>query len=146
MLLRFLLFLVITTSTMVVQGLDLAKGLVLFIGDDEPASNDTNLGLATNVSSEATSFYCGGVFVSRQHVLTTLDCALSTKRRQLTPTRMGLDRPQPRSSSVSTDIIIGKPWPPKKKFQLCVLLKTSYMLRNALQTPSRVAPLIRVQG
>ena len=39
------------------------------------------------------SWVCGGVLVSRSHVLTTHECALSTKKHQLTPRRVAAASP-----------------------------------------------------
>ena len=46
---------------------------------------------------------CGGVFVTRQHVLTTLRCALSTKRHQLIPRRLHGGRRSKASVSTEAD-------------------------------------------
>ena len=79
---RHLLILLIVSLGRLGQGLrssnryhDPRRSLVLFL--------DSN---GTIPSSE--NYKCGGAFVTRQHVLTTLQCALWSKRHQLRPWRL----------------------------------------------------------
>ena len=59
--------------------------------------------------NEENSTHCAGIFVTRQHVLTTLQCALTTKKLQLAPQRI-LPKPfiRRRRTSMSFDAITGK--------------------------------------
>ena len=61
--------------------------------------------LDANGTVPSEDYQCGGAFVTRQHVLTTLQCALWSKRHQLMPWRLHHFG----TSMSSTEVVSGKP-------------------------------------
>ena len=78
--------------------------LVLFKVNGTENTDNTD----ENTEAADTS-HCAGVFVTRQHVLTTSKCALATKKLQMKPQRL-LPKPftRRRRTSMSRDAITGK--------------------------------------
>ena len=81
------------------------SALVLFVNNNNGSSTIIPL----NEVNNATSSKCGGIFVTRQHVLTTSQCALKTKKLGLMPRRI-FPTPSLRRgrASMSRDVITGK--------------------------------------
>ena len=81
------------------------SALVLFVNNNNGSSTIIPL----NEVNNATSGKCGGIFVTRQHVLTTSQCALKTKKLGLMPRRI-FPTPSLRRgrASMSRDVITGK--------------------------------------
>ena len=81
------------------------SALVLFVNNNNGSSTIIPL----NEVNNATNSKCGGIFVTRQHVLTTSQCALKTKKLGLMPRRI-FPTPSLRRgrASMSRDVITGK--------------------------------------
>ena len=83
--------------------------LVLFkVNGTENTDNTDESTEPVSATADTTSL-CVGVFVTRQHVLTTSKCALATKKLQMKPQRL-LPKPftRRRRTSMSRDAITGK--------------------------------------
>ena len=84
--------------------------LVLFKVNGTENTDNTDADESTEpVSVSDITSLCAGVFVTRQHVLTTSKCALATKKLQMKPQRL-LPKPftRRRRTSMSRDAITGK--------------------------------------
>ena len=82
--------------------------LVLFKVNGTENTDNTDENTEAVWAADTTSL-CAGVFVTRQHVLTTSKCALATKKLQMKPQRL-LPKPftRRRRTSMSRDAITGK--------------------------------------
>ena len=83
--------------------------LVLFKVNGTENTDNTDENTESVSAAADTTSLCVGVFVTRQHVLTTSKCALATKKLQMKPQRL-LPKPftRRRRTSMSRDAITGK--------------------------------------